>query len=184
VGRHRPVMAGGATPQMAAAVLVLLAVCSVVLFSILPRDASALLTQELVIDHLRAAANPEGPVEIPASDPAAIVARFHKKLPATSSVPVLVSVDAKLLGGSFCQLSQTKGIRFTCELGAGRTVPMYQLERSEKLAIPASGPGRLLVKQVQGLGIVLWSQAQFVYALVADLSMEDLQRLAAHVDGV
>jgi hypothetical protein len=61
---------------------------------------------------------------------------------------------------------------------------MYQLERSENLAIPASGPGRLLVKQAQGLGIVLWSQARFVYALVADLSMEGLQRLAAHVDGV
>lgn len=171
-------------PELAVAALVLLAVCGVALLAILPREAPALLMQELVSDHRRAAAKPAGPVEIPASDPAAIVARFHEKLPATASVPVLVHVDAKLLGGSFCQLSQTKGIRFTYEVGAGRRVSLYQLERSESLPIPSSAPGRLFGRQIQGLGIVLWGQAQFVYALVADLSTADLRRLATHLDGV
>lgn len=171
-------------PQMAVAALVLLAVCSVVLFVILPRQAPALLMQELVSDHLRAATKPAGPVEIPTNDPAAILARFHEKLPATSSVPVLVRGDAKLLGGSFCQFSQTKGIRFTYEVGDNRTVSLYQLERSEDLSIPLSGPGRLFAQQVQGLGIVLWGHAHVVFALVADGSTEDLQRLVAYVEGI
>jgi anti-sigma factor RsiW len=171
-------------PPIAMAALVLLVVCSVALLAILPRQAPALLMQELVSDHRRASARPEGPVEIPASDPASIVARFHEKLPARSSVPVLVHGDAKLLGGSFCQFSQTKGIRFTYEVGAGRTVSLYQLERSEDFPIPSSGPGRLFAQQVQGFGIVLWGHAHVVYALVADLSTADLQRLAAYLDGV
>jgi anti-sigma factor RsiW len=164
--------------------LTLLAVCSIALFVILPQEAPALLMQELAHDHLQAAAKPEGPVEILASDPAAIVARFRERLPVTSSVPVLVHVDAKLLGGSFCELSQTKGVRFTYEIGRGRTVSLYQLERSESLPIPSSAPRHSFAGETQGLSIIMWGRAQFVYALVADLSTADLGRLATHLDGI
>jgi anti-sigma factor RsiW len=171
-------------PQAVAAVLALLAIGTLALLVFFPQGASALLMQELVIDHLRAATKPEGPVEVPAHDPAAIVAWFHDKISTPSSVPVLALADAKLIGGSFCQFSQTKGIRFTYALRKGQTISLYQLERSEVLTTPSSAPRRMLTTQVQGLGIVLWGEARLLYALVADLPIGDLQRLASHVGGV
>jgi len=123
-------------------------------------------------------------VDFPSSDPTRIVEHFREKFPFSLQGPVLIHEGARLLGGSFCQLGQTKGIRFTYEVGNGQIVSFYQLERSEGTPFPRPGSGRLYVGPPQGPGLVLWGDERFLYALAAELPPEDLQRLASHMRGL
>ncbi|MBI3989887.1 MAG: zf-HC2 domain-containing protein [candidate division NC10 bacterium] len=170
--------------QAALAGLAVVVVFSVSLLLIHSREAPSLLVDELVKDHIRSVTKESGPVDVLSADLAEIVQHFRAKFPFPSSVPVLVHEGSRLVGGSFCQLGETKGIRFTYELGNGRTVSLYQLERSERTPFPRPGSGHLYVGQPQGPGLVLWGDEGFLYALVAELPPEDLQRLASHMGGI
>ncbi len=170
--------------QAALAGLAVVVVFSLSLLFIYPREAPSLLVDELVKDHIRSVTKESGPVDFPSADLAKIVQHFREQFPLPSQVPVLIHEGSRLMGGSFCQLGQTKGIRFTYELGKGRTVSFYQLERSERTPFPRPGSGHLYVGQPQGPGMVLWGDEHFLYALVAELPPEDLQRLASHMRGI
>ncbi len=148
-----------------------------------PREAPSLLADALVRDHLHAITKASGPVEVRATDPAAIIEHFRTKLPSSTPVPFLVHEGARLVGGSFCQLGQAKGVRFTYEVGIGRTVSLYQMERPARASVPHLGTGPLYVGPPQGPGLVLWGNARFLYALVGELPPADLQGLASHVGG-
>lgn len=187
--RHRWPTVGRLWPRrrlshLAVAALVLVIVGLLSLFVSMPRETPTLLAEELITDHRRAMSRLDGPVEFSASDPAAIVARFRARFVVSSAVPVLAHTDARLLGGSFCQLRQTRGIRFTYALTTGRTVSLYYLQQAGSVSPTRLGAGDFYVSQVQGLAMVLWGEAHHLYALVADLPPEALQQLVAHVDGV
>lgn len=171
-------------PQAAWAGLAVGVLASLSLWFIYPREAPPPLVEELVTDHLRSVMRVSGPVDIPAADPAVIVARLRAKVSVPSSMPVLAHGSLKLLGGSFCQLVATKGIRFTYAMGQGRPVSFYQLERSERTPFPRPGAGRVYIGPQQGPGIVLWGDERFLYALVAELPPTDLQQLASHVESL
>jgi anti-sigma factor RsiW len=150
-------------------------------FLMTPRDAPSVLLDDLVKDHLRSAHRESGPADVPSADPAEILERFRVKLPSSSPVPVITHEGARLVGGSFCQLGKTKGIRFTYQVEQGKTVSLYQLDQSGQAAFPQSASGRLYVGQPQSPGIVLWKDERFLYALVGELAQQDLQRLASHM---
>jgi anti-sigma factor RsiW len=170
--------------HVAVAALVLVVVGLLSLFVGMPRGTPTLLVEDLITDHHRAISRPDGPVEFSATDAAAIVTRFRARFAVSAAVPVLAHVDARLLGGSFCQLRQTRGIRFTYALASGRTVSLYYLQQAETLPRTRLHAEVFSARQFPELAMVLWGGTHHLYALVADLPPETLQQLVAHVDGV
>ena len=162
----------------AAAVMILFALSFVF---IAQRDGPGVLLDELVKDHLRSVAKESGPADVPFTDPHEILAHFRTQVPPSLPVPLIIYEGARLLGGSFCRLGHTKGIRFTYQVGPGETVSLYQLDRSDQMPFPPSASGRLYISRPQGPGIVLWGDGGLLYALVGELGQQDLQRLAAHM---
>jgi mycothiol system anti-sigma-R factor len=162
----------------AAAVMVLFALAFVF---IAQRNGPGVLLDDLVKDHLRSVAKESGPADVPFTDPREILAHFRTQVPPSMPVPLIMDEGARLLGGSFCWLGHTKGIRFTYRVGPGETVSLYQLDRSDQVPFPSSASGRLYIGRPQGPGIVLWEDGGLLYALIGELAPQDLQRLAAHM---
>jgi anti-sigma factor RsiW len=150
-------------------------------FFIAQRNGPGVLLDELVRDHLRSVAKESGPADVPFTDPREILAHFRTQVPPSMPVPLIMDEGARLLGGSFCRLGHTKGIRFTYQVGPGETVSLYQLDRSDQVPFPPSASGRLYISRSQGPSIVLWGDGGLLYALVGELGQQDLQRLAAHM---
>jgi mycothiol system anti-sigma-R factor len=145
------------------------------------RDGSVVLLDELVKDHLRSVAKESGPADVPLTDPHEILAHFRAQVPPSSPVPLIIYEGVRLLGGSFCRLGHTKGIRFTYQVGQGETVSLYQLDRSDQVPFPQSESGRLYISRPRGPGIVLWEDGRLLYALVGELTQQGLQQLASHM---
>jgi mycothiol system anti-sigma-R factor len=145
------------------------------------RDGPVVFLDDLVMDHLRSVAKESGPTDVPFTDPREILAHFRTQVPPSLPAPLIRYEGARLLGGSFCRLGHTKGIRFTYQVGPGETVSLYQLDRSDQVPFPQSASGRLYIRRPQGPGIVLWGDGRLLYALVGELAQHDLQRLAAHM---
>jgi mycothiol system anti-sigma-R factor len=165
--------------QAAAAAVVVLFALSFVFIA--QRDGPGVLLDDLVRDHLRSVARESGPAEVPSTDPREILAHFRTQVPPSLPVPLIRHEGARLLGGSFCRLGHTKGIRFTYQVGPGETVSLYQLDRADQVSSPPSASGRLYIGRPQGPSIVLWGDGRLLYALVGELAEQDLQRLAAHM---
>jgi anti-sigma factor RsiW len=162
----------------AAAVIVLFALAFVF---IAQKDGPGVLLDELVRDHLRSVAKESGPAEVPSTDPREILAHFRAQVPPSLPVPLIMYEGARLLGGSFCRLGHTKGIRFTYQVGQGETVSLYQLDRADQMPFAQSASGHLSISRPQGPSIVLWGDGGVLYALVGELAQQDLQRLASHM---
>jgi anti-sigma factor RsiW len=181
----RRLLAGVGTPwrpwrvaQVAALALIVI----VALVMLVPlRPAASFLAEEIMADHLGSLSRAGGPVDLVTTDPSAVVTQFRAAVHVPDTVPVLQHADSKLLGGSYCQLQSTKGIRFTYALGATRTVSVYQLERPREAVVPAPGGRPLYIGYVEGSprpGAILWGDERFVYALVGDMPPTALEQLA------
>ncbi len=140
------------------------------------------LVEEIVTDHLRSVARATGPADVPSGDLATILGQFRDRVRIPIRVPGLASHGLRVVGGSFCQLRATKGIRFTYELGTGQTLSFYELERPTRAAFPLPGEGRFYFGPLEpgrGPRLVLWSDGQSVYAFVGEIPPSEIQRLAS-----
>lgn len=139
--------------------------------------------ERILQDHLRSISQKQGSVDLPSSNPAEIMQHFQAQFPRTSDIPYVVKDGSKLIGGSFCNfgLSKTKGIRFTYKLKEGQMVSLYQIKSSNLPSFPKLNQDYLYVGQPHGPAILIWSDQQFLYALVGELSTEYLEKLAAQV---
>ena len=163
----------------AAAALALVVVMALVMLP--SRPTPSFLAEEILADHLRSLRREGGPADLLTTDPSAVVARFRQSVLVPDQIPVLRDADTKLLGGSYCQLPSTRGIRFTYALGADRTVSLYQLERPRESAVPGPGARPLYVGYVEGAprpGAILWGDERFLYAVVGDMPPATLEQLA------
>ena len=136
------------------------------------------------MDHLQSVLRAQGPVDVASADPAVIVDRLREITTLPVRVPSLSRDGARLLGGSVCHLRSSRGIRITYALDHERIVSFYQLERPAGLSFPRPGAARVYVGYAdshRGPGAVLWGDAQHLYALVAELSAESLEALAAQL---
>ncbi|MBI2903071.1 MAG: anti-sigma factor [Candidatus Methylomirabilis oxyfera] len=149
-----------------------------------PGQVPSPFVEELVQEHRGSVTRKSGPVDLPSTDPAEIIRHFQAEVPVSSPVPLLAHEGARLVGGSVCHFKEAKGLRFTYEVGPGRTVSLYQMPRPTRSLPfwPRLGPQ--FIAQSQGPGVLVWGDARFLYGLVGELSQEDLQRLASHMKGI
>jgi len=149
-----------------------------------PGQVPSTVVEELVQDHRASITRESGPADLPSSDVAEIVRHFQAELPPSSPMPLLAQVGARLVGGSLCHFKETKGLRFTYDVGTGRTVSFYQMPRPPRALSFWPKSGRRYIAQPQGPGVLLWGDARFLYGLVGELPPEDLRRLASHMKGI
>ena len=146
--------------------------------------AGPLLTQQwsglsqLVQDHLRSLRRSQGPVDVVESNPETLLTQFSF----SEQKPMLVSPQAKLLGGSRCQFGDAQGLRLTYQLPAEQTVSLYQINLKGD-QFPEFLETYITLKQ-QHVNLILWRQENYLYALAAALPLTDLQTLVQTVDSI
>ena len=136
---------------------------------------------DLVLDHQKFVTHPGKTVDFSSNEAKQIADHFQPEFQANFKVPQLKAADAKLLGGSLCNLAKTKAIRYTYKVGSGETVSFYQLERSEKFLFPHVGEGKVKINQPQQPVIVMWEDDNFIYALVAESHGIKLDKIASQL---
>ncbi|XWK86259.1 MAG: hypothetical protein U7127_18805 [Phormidium sp.] len=133
-------------------------------------------------DHLRSVSQKQGPVDFSSSNPMKIVKNFQNQLTFTSDVPYVSTNEAKLIGGSFCDFGETQGIRFTYKLKGGQMVSFYQIKRADNMSVPQLNRDRLYIGHKDNPAILIWDDERFFYVLIAPLSKQELEQLAANVE--
>ena len=136
---------------------------------------------ELVRDHTGSLSRSRGPADVKLSTPEKLAEHFQEQITLPSPLPQLVRKGSELLGGSLCQLGNTKGVRFSYQLSTGETISFYQLSRQKKSLFPHSGLGYLYITQPQEPNIVIWEDEKFIYAIVATLPFDRLQQLTSNI---
>jgi anti-sigma factor RsiW len=174
---RRRVGAGGWA--VAAAAVVILALAVTADLSPPAGTTPAELAGEIVADHTRALHRAAGPADIESREPAVILARLGPEIADIPRASKLGVADATLVGGSFCRLRATRGIRWTYQVSGARTLSFYQL------VPPAGGvvrphAERTVLAAADGMpAFVLWTDKHSLYARVGALPRAELQRLAA-----
>ncbi len=136
---------------------------------------------ELVGDHTGSLSRSRGPADVKLSTPEKVAEHFQEQITLPSPLPQLVRKGSELLGGSLCQLGNSKGIRFSYQLSTGETISFYQLSRHKQSLFPHSGLGYLYITQPQEPNIVIWEDEKFIYAIVATLPFDKLQQLTSNI---
>ena len=139
--------------------------------------------RQLLQDHQRSLENPDGPVDFVVQRPDEIPSLVKGFQTTLASLPLLPAKRGMLLGGSNCQLGKNQGLRLTYRLPTDKTVSAYQLDvlDEEFLEFQSS---QLTLQQPDGTGVVLWRDENYLYALVADVPMAELQSLAYAIEGI
>ena len=136
---------------------------------------------DLALDHQKFVTHPGKTVDFSSNEAKKIANHFQPEFQADFKIPELKAEDAKLLGGSLCNLAKTKAVRYTYTISSGETVSFYQLERSEKFLFPHVGSGKVKINQPQQPGIVMWEDDNFIYALVAESHGIKLDEIASQL---
>ena len=136
---------------------------------------------DLVVDHQKFINYPGKTVDFSSNEAKKIANHFQPEFQSAFKVPELKAEDAKLLGGSLCNLAKTKAIRYTYKFSSGETVSFYQLERPEKFLFPHVGKGKVKINQPQQPVIVMWEDDNFIYALVAESQGIKLDKIASQL---
>lgn len=135
-------------------------------------------TQQVFNDHVRALTRERGPADFLSSRSEAVWQHFRAIGALSSPPPPLTVTQAELLGGSFCQFKATRGIRFSYVLEDRKKVSLYQL--SPLPAPETTGQmGPVYVNSADGTNMILWGDGSALYAVVAELPLPVLKRLAS-----
>lgn len=138
----------------------------------------------LLQDHTQAISQANELVDISSSQPKEIIQQLQELIPPPNTLPVLTAESSNLLGGSFCQFDQTKGVRFTYRIHSDQTLSLYQLHLSVSPAFPLLSSDRLYINPDQGPSLVIWGNRDFLYAIVVDLPPEELHQLANSISQI
>ena len=89
---------------------------------------------------------------------------------------------AKLLGGSFCELSKTEGVRLSYKVSAGQTISFYRLDR-EGFSLKISDRP-MPIQMFEGPNGLVWGDRDYVYVLVGEVPMGTIRQLWRSLDSV
>lgn len=137
---------------------------------------------QLLQDHQKSLANPDGPVDVVVQQPDDIPSLLQGFQTTVASLPLLPAQKGTLLGGSRCQFGKNQGLRLTYQLPRNTTVSAYQLAVADE-EFPEFESAQLTLQQPDGTGVVLWREEDYLYALVAELPTAELQSLAYAIEG-
>ncbi len=148
----------------------------------LPPGQERLAFEEVLADHQNSLVRSQGPVDFATQNVAAVRSKYAQRMVLPTALPQLMK--AQLLGGSFCELTQTKGIRLSYQVKTGKTVSFYQLLNSE--GFPPATPGEIgapiqVVQESNTLVSYVWKEQDYIYVLVGDLPLQEMRQLALSI---
>lgn len=138
--------------------------------------------EQILVDHLKSSKKGLKAVDIPSNQPMELAALLRAQVPMPSAMPVLSEINSKLLGGSICTFGNSKGVRITYDTVQHGQVSFYQIARSQKPDLPQLTPEKLYLAIQDGPGGVFWSDGEFLYAIVSNLSADELKELTSAVE--
>ncbi len=142
--------------------------------------ASAWQFDRLIDDHRLATQDMSHGYAFQTSKILEIVQQFQDDFEFAPALPVLNNPSVRLISGSFCDLGQIPGFRFSYQTKDGRKLSLYQVGTpDDPLILPDATQGRLHVRQAGQPEIILWSNDGFDYALVAEMSREQLETIGS-----
>ncbi|NMG57548.1 hypothetical protein E1H12_03170 [Geitlerinema sp. P-1104] len=137
---------------------------------------------EITEDHLKAMTREQGPMDYNAGNITAIIERFDSQFQFAETNPVIQKPGLQLMGGTLCVFGKIYGMRYTYTTETGQTLSFYQIDsREEELSLPDLGSGKLYISQPGKPRMILWSENDFVYAIVAELPPSYLKSLSANI---
>jgi anti-sigma factor (TIGR02949 family) len=161
-----------ALPALAAGLALALGVLVVDRRVVEASRAEALLTDELVNDHLRVLAG-QRPAEIESGGPHQVKPWFEGRLDFAPEVPVPALAELQLRGGA---------VGYVLDRRAAVLQYTLRLHRLTLLVVRAEGlpwpPGVPRVTEARGFHVVRWRAGPLGYALVSDVGAGDLAGLA------
>jgi anti-sigma factor RsiW len=142
--------------------------------------ALASLTGEAVNDHLRVLAS-QHPVEIESGGKHQVKPWFEGKLDFAPEVPSLEDTELRLRGGSVGYFFDRKAAVLVYAIRQHQVTLLVL--RPEGLAWPdtGAGPARGRVTAARGFNVVFWRAGELGYALVSDVSPEELGQLSVRL---
>lgn len=138
---------------------------------------------QVLEDHLRAQTKGAKAVEIQAQTPPDLFEKLRaENFPLPQPTPSLSQKTLDFLGGSICQFEKTKGVRIMYETPTQQPISFYQLQRAATPNFPLALSEQLLIKNSVGPNLLIWGNETFLFAIVADVSMPELESLAATLE--
>lgn len=147
-----------------------------------PRPGESLTLAKVLLDHQNSLSRSQGPADFATQDIAAVRSKYASRFALPTQLPQLQ--NAQLLGGSFCELSQIKGIRFSYRVSTGETVSFYQLTRSQGLLKYLEADAEQPVLVAQQPNTFIWDDQDYIYVLVGDLPVPEMRQLAPATQAV
>ena len=138
---------------------------------------------QVLEDHLRAEQKGASAVEIQAKSPPELFQLLQKSdfsLP--QPTPSLSLKNLEFLGGSICKFDKTQGVRVMYETQSQQPISFYQLKRAATPDFPLAISEQLLIQNSKGPNLMIWGNDNFLFAIVADLSSNQLEALAANLE--
>ena len=138
----------------------------------LPREAWQSFS-EVLLDHQNSLTRSQGPVDFATQDVAEVRSQYSQRISLSTNFPELSK--AKLLGGSFCELSKTQGIRLSYKVSAGKMISFYQLKRQGFSLDISETP--MPIQVFEGPNGLVWGDQDYVYVLVGEVAMPTMRQL-------
>ncbi|UJB70380.1 hypothetical protein HRE53_04515 [Acaryochloris sp. 'Moss Beach'] len=138
--------------------------------------------EQILVDHHKSLKKGPKAVDIPSNQPIELAALLRAQAPMPSAMPILSQMSSKLLGGSVCTFGKAKGVRIMYDTEHHGKVSFYQIARSQRPELPQFTPEKLYLAIQDGPGGVFWSDGEFHYAIVSDLSADELKELTSAVE--
>ncbi|QUY41207.1 hypothetical protein [Acaryochloris marina] len=138
--------------------------------------------EQILVDHRKSLKKGLKAVDIPSNQPMELATLLRAQAPMPSAMPILSQMSSKLLGGSVCTFGKAKGVRIMYDTEQHGQVSFYQIARSQKPELPQLTPEKLYLAIQDGPGGVFWSDGEFHYAIVSDLSADELKELTSAVE--
>ncbi|PZD74680.1 hypothetical protein C1752_00619 [Acaryochloris thomasi RCC1774] len=146
------------------------------------RIEESLTFEEILLDHQNSLSRSQGPADFATQDIAAVRSKYASRFELPTQLPQLQK--AQLLGGSFCELSQIKGIRFSYRVKTGETLSFYQLTRSEGLLERLDADSEQPVLVSEEPNTFIWDDQNYLYILVGDLPASEMRQLAPSTQSI
>lgn len=138
--------------------------------------------EQILVDHRKSLKKGLKAVDIPSNQPMELATLLRAQAPMPSAMPILSQMSSKLLGGSVCTFGKAKGVRIMYDTKQHGQVSFYQIARSQRPELPQLTPEKLYLAIQDGPGGVFWSDGEFHYAIVSDLSADELKELTSAVE--
>lgn len=139
---------------------------------------------QLIKNHFHSLNSSLDPIAHRANDPDELLENLQLTMVLPENLLKLNLENLYLIGGSISEIGGSKGIRFSYQTDREINVSFYQLIRQEANFFPNISSGYIYVTQLDKYNIVLWSDRGIIYAIVAELPLQELQQLANSVEKI